>query len=241
MVITKNAYFWQQNNYILDNISNELSIACEDFDEKYKERCQKLDLKFASCHCTRSNKPEAFKINGILPLSKDVLLVFLSEVLISFEISISDQDRDNFIINFTENDFYWQKRISNDLGPCFFLSCLEAKNEDNGYLRSGSEICWAFIDSLIQYCNENSIVLPTTDRFELRKKMNKKMTPMAIHCLIPYSFLLETTNDFTYYSRIMFQTYFNYLDPTDDHFDRGEINLNGSKLEPKCIINIEIL
>lgn len=236
--VTNSSNFWSETESLLDSISHELSIAREDFDRRFKESCHRLDLRLIAFHCTRSSRPETFIKNGILPLNEEVLWAFLSESAIALSaFPLSYEDKKNFIMRFTKSDTWLSRVTVTGVGPYFFLSYQEASNKDNHFLRNGSEICWAFVDSLIQYCRERNITLPTTNRNEWRKIISQKMSPLIIRCSIPYSFLLDDP----YYSFCMFKSYFNYIDPEDDFFESGAIDLKGNKLDPQYIVDIERL
>ena len=236
--ITNRSNFWSETECLLDSISHELSIVREDFNREFKESCHNLDLRLMAYHCTRSSRPETFKKNGILPLNEEVLWAFLSESAIAFPaFPLSDEDKKKIILRFTKSDTWFNRVTVTGVGPYFFLSYQEARDKDNHFLRNGSEIWWACVDSLLRYCSEWNITLPTTNRNEWREKISQKMSPLIICCSIPYSFL----SDDPYYSFCMFKSYFNYLDPEDDFFESGAIDLKGNKLDPQYIVDIERL
>ena len=158
-----------------------LSIARENFNREFKESAHRLDLRLMAYHCTRSSRPETFIKNGILPLNEEVLWAFLSESAIAFPaFPLTDEDKKNFILRFTKSDTWLNRVTVTGVGPYFFLSYQEARNKDNHFLRKGSEIWWACIDGLLQYCSEKNITLPTTNRNEWREKISQKMSPLII-------------------------------------------------------------
>lgn len=69
--ITDRSEFWSESEYLLWCISNELSIAPQEFNWKFKQICQRLDLMLMAYHCTRASRPEDFINNGILPFKRD--------------------------------------------------------------------------------------------------------------------------------------------------------------------------
>jgi len=236
--ITNRLKFWSETECLLESISNELSIAPQDFNRKFKESCQRLDLRLMAYHCTRSGRPEDFINNGILPLSEPMLWVFLSELADAFPaFSLSDEDKERVILRITQTDTWIGRQTVTGIGPNFFLSYQDAIKQDHDFLRNGSEIWWTCADSLLQYCSEKNIALPTADRNELRAKISQNMSPLVIFCSIPFSFL----SDDPYYSGCMLKSYFDYLDPEDDFLEGGGLDLKGKKLDPQYIVDIERL
>ena len=236
--ITDRSKFWGETEYLLGSISNELSMAPQDFNWKFKESCQRLDLSLMAYHCTRTGKPENFKNNGILPLNETVLLDFLSELADAFPaFSLSSEDKERVILSITQTDTWIYRQTVTGIGPNFFLSYHEAKKQDHDFLRNGPEIWWTCVDSLLEYCSENNIATPTVDRNEIRAQISQNSIPLVIFCSIPFSFL----SDDPYYSGCMFKSYFDYLDPGDNFLEGGGINLKGKKLDSQYIVDIERL
>lgn len=236
--ITGRSKFWGESEYLLESISNELSIAPHNFNRKFKESCQRLDLRLMAYHCTRSGRPEDFINNGILPLNETVLWDFLSELADAFPaFSLSDEDKERVILSITQTDTWIFRQTVTGIGPDFFLSYKEAKRQNHGFLRNGPEIWWTCVDSILQYCSENNIATPTADRNELRAQISQNTIPLVIICSIPFSFL----SDDPYYSGCMLKSYFDYLDPGDDFLEGGGVKLKGKKLDPQYIVDIERL
>jgi hypothetical protein len=233
--ITDTGDFWHVTESLLENIAHSLCITYEDFIREFKDRCNNLDLRIMAYHCTRSRRPQDYLKHGILPLSEKVLCAFLSESSVAFPtFSLSEEDKESIIGRVIQTDA-WNYRGGTGAGPYFFLSYQEAKDQNNDFLRSGSEIWWVCVDNLIQYCSENYIRLPTTNRDEWREKIRQNMKAVIIHCLIPYSFLSKEP----YYAFCMFRSFFNNLDPEDDSVETGSIDLRGKSLDPQYITKIE--
>lgn len=236
--ITNRLKFWHETECLLESISHELSIAPQDFNRKFKESCDRLDLWLMAYHCTRSSRTEDFIKNGILPLNEAVLWAFLSELTVAFPtFSLSKKEKESVILRVTQTDTWTSRLTLTGTGPYFFLSYQEAIKQDHDFLRNGSEIWWTCLDSLIQYCSENNIATPTADRNEWRAKISLNMSPLVICCSMPFSFL----SDNPYYSGCMLKSYFNYLDPEDDFLESGGLDLKGKKLDPQYIVGIERL
>jgi len=233
--ITDTADFWHVTRFLLENIAHSLSITCEEFIREFKDRCNNLDLKIMAYHCTRSRRPQDYLKHGILPLSEKVLCAFLAESYVAFPtFSLSNEDRESIIGRVIQTDA-WNYRGGIGTGPYFFLSYQEAKDPNNDFLKSSSEIWWVCVDNLIQYCSEHNIRLPTMNRYEWREKIRQSMKAVIIHCLIPYSFLAKEP----YYAFCMLRSFFNNLDPEDDSFETGCIDLRGKSLDPQYITKIE--
>jgi len=112
-----------------------------------------------------------------------------------------------------------EHRFERSPGPFFLLSYKCAKKPDNHFCLNGPEI-------LLGCVGQHIGVDPA------------KSVPLIIHCVIPYSFLLERD----YFTFCLFLAYFNFLDPEDDArdlFDGYSIDLRGQALDPRYIIRIE--
>ena len=232
---TDTSAFWFETKYLLENISLALSMPYEDFNREFGDRCQKLDLRIMAYHCTRARHTQVFLKSGILPLTEKVLWDFLSESTAAFSNLLLSKDDKNAIVWRIMQTEAWNYRATTGAGPYFFLSYQAARDEGNDFLKSGSEIWWICVDNLSQYCYENDIELPTTNRVEWREKIGQNKNAVIVHCLMPYSLLPNNP----YYVFCMLRSFFNNFDPEDDLSETVSIDLRGKALGLQYIAEIE--
>ena len=236
--ITNCSNFWGETNCFLESISSELSITPRDFNLKFKERCQRLDLRLMAYHCTRSDTPENFKNNGILPLKEEVLWDFFSKLADAFPtFALSDKDKERVILSIIQTDYWIHRQTIEGIGPDLFFSYKEAIEQNHDYLRNGPDIWWTCVERFLQYCIDNNIAPPTANRNELRAQISENIIPLVIFCAIPFSFLPNGPHD----SCCMLRSYFDYLDPGDNFLEGAVIRLDGKRLDPQYIVDIERL
>lgn len=233
--ITYKTAFWGETQYLLESIANALSIAYEDFNREFTNRCHRLDLRIMAYHCTRSQKPQNYIDHGVLALNEKVLWAFFSESAAAFPTFFLSEDEKERIISRIIQTNDWKHRVR--FGPNFFFSYQYARNQNNDFLKSGSEIRSVCVDKTIQYCSENNIRVPANNGSEWRERIARNMKPIIIHCLIPYSILPNKP----YCSFCMLKSLFNNLDPEDNFIEDATLHLGGTSLDPKHIIDIEEL
>lgn len=238
---TESSHFWMNvDNHLLKIISNNIGQSLDEFLHIWKEKCLKNDLKIMGYHCTRYHKQEVFKEQGILPLTESIIDDFISETVSTFQsFKLSHEQKRELKEKIKEDDL-WKYRSGKGAGPYFLVSYKDAQRPQNHFRKSGSEVLWSCADVLIQYCQDENILFPCSDRFKYRKIISEKLIPMIIHCTIPFSILPVPDIDcYTYY---MIIAYFNFIDPEEDlnnFFEGHSIDLKGNSLDRQYIIKIE--
>jgi hypothetical protein len=235
---TKSSNFWYDSNELLRSVTGYLHIDLDKFLKEWSNRCLTNKLKIMGYHCTRQNNKDIFYSKGILPLSDEVIGIFLSTVVSEFQMpSITERQIDEIVQSITE-DSLWKYRSGIGVGPYLFLSYTDSKKPDNDFNNNGSEITWLFIDYFLKYCRLHSIDPGFPDRFTFREAISQKLIPFIIHCEIPFSMICHKD----YLTFCILRAFFNFIDPEDiSIFEGCSIDMRGKTLEPKYIVLIEQL
>lgn len=234
---TKSPNFWSDSNELLRTVTEYLHFDLDKFLKEWNSRCLFNRLKVMGYHCTRQNSEDIFYNKGILPLSDEVIGIFLSTVVSEFQIpSLTENQKDEIAATIIK-DGRWEYRSGKGVGPYLFLSYMDSKNQDNDFHVNGSEIFWLFIDCFLEYCRLNNIDSGCSDRLTFRNTISKKLLPFIIHCEIPFSILCHK-NFITF---CILRAFFNFIDPEymDNIFEGYSIDMNGNILESRYIVLIE--
>lgn len=233
--------FWNETDCLLDTIAKYLELPLNEFKEKFKHRCSIAHLKIMGYHCTRCTSKNIFYGQGVLPLSEKIIESFLSIIFTEFQIRLNECQRNELFEKIVTNDM-WIYRAGTGKGPYFLLNYKDANNSNNNFHSYGSEVWWVCVDVFLEYCKANKIITHNS-RYQCREVIAQKMVPLIVHCAIPYD-LVDGNLD--YYASLIFQSYFNFIDPENDieyeGYSKGcSIDLYGKTLMPEHIVRIEEL
>jgi hypothetical protein len=236
---TDSPRFWAIPNHLLEATANQLAQPLDVFVHNWCNCCFANDLEIIGYHCTRAHNQQLFQEQGIIPVNERNIEIFFSIVDLAFQPFIFSNEHKRELFEIIKNNSSWKYRSGKTPGPYFFLSYKDAKSTNNYFHKYGTELWWPFVDIMLRYCqNKKDIAFPCSDRNKCREIIAGKLSPLIIHCAIPFS-ILPSHN---YYIFCMLKAYFLFVDPEDDSdnlFEGYSIDLCGKTLDPKYIFKIE--
>jgi hypothetical protein len=154
---THSINFWNITEHLLRVVSVRLGQSQEAFIDYWRNRCLAIGVEIMGYHCTRIHDPQIFRNQGIIPLNENSLETFFSLLKLAFPTFLLPDRQKQELIQIIKDDSIWKYRAGTGAGPYFFLSCRSARNPDNSFYASGTEIWWLFVDILIKYCHDKQI------------------------------------------------------------------------------------